>query len=491
MKAPSAWLMRWHRRAGIVACIGVLAWSLSGISHPLMTRLQPRPATQAPPAQSLDLSGALPLAQVLERQRIAEIAAFRVVRLDDAQYYQVTLPGQPVRFYFSIEDGSILPQGDRQYAERLARHFTGDYSAGVIDAEVVTQFDDDYPSVNRLLPAWRIRFAREDRLRAYVDTGSSRLGTLTDGRKAVLATWFRTLHTWEFAGEANVLRVSAMTALLASAFFAALAGLWLYAVRWRSLSPRPTLRRWHRGIAIAVSLSTLLFAFSGAWHAWQSWQRDVAPLPLNGERFAAEAFGAFPLSHGSAPVREAAGSAVGAEPAWRVAYIAQEGRSQTAGEHAAHGAAHAASPLALRYVSARTGAVLPDGEHERAVHIARRAAGEQPVLGVEPVTRFGGEYGFVFKRLPVQRVTMTDGVRYYVETSSGEIAARIDGADAREGWTFAYLHKWDGLKHLVGADARDAIVALFALGNASTAALGLALFLRRRRVVRTVASATA
>jgi hypothetical protein len=136
------------------------------------------------------------------------------------------------------------------------------------------------------------------------------------------------------------------------------------------------------------------------------------------------------------------------------------------------------------YVSARTGAIRHGGERERAIELARRMAGGEAVLGVDPVTRFGGEYGFVFKRLPVQRVLMADRVRYYVETSSGEIAARIGPADALEGWAFAYAHKWDGLKHLVGADARDAIVALFALGNALTAALGLVLFTRGAPTLR-------
>ena len=47
--------MRWHRRIGIVACVGVLLWCISGLMHPIMSRLNPRPVQFMPPAQVLDL----------------------------------------------------------------------------------------------------------------------------------------------------------------------------------------------------------------------------------------------------------------------------------------------------------------------------------------------------------------------------------------------------------------------------------------------------
>ena len=88
---------------------------------------------------------------------------------------------------------------------------------------------------------------------------------------------------------------------------------------------------------------------------------------------------------------------------------------------------------------------------------------------------FGGEYGFVNKLLPVWRFA-SDAGRLYVHPETGTLAARIGRADYAEGWTFAQLHKWQGLEFL-GRWPRDLLQIAWALASASTAALGLRLFL--------------
>jgi hypothetical protein len=104
---------------------------------------------------------------------------------------------------------------------------------------------------------------------------------------------------------------------------------------------------------------------------------------------------------------------------------------------------------------------------------------DERIVSVQFVTRFEGEYGFIFKRLPVYRVEYAtpDHARYYIEPATGALAARIDDGDALEGKTFSYLHKW----HVTdkGKDVRDALLALFALGNVAVALMGLTLFTRR------------
>ena len=59
-------------------------------------------------------------------------------------------------------------------------------------------------------------------------------------------------------------------------------------------------------------------------------------------------------------------------------------------------------------MSARDGTVLADGEVRHAAWIASRATALAATSSGGTVTRFGGEYGFVFKRLPVQRVLLDD-----------------------------------------------------------------------------------
>ena len=85
-------------------------------------------------------------------------------------------------------------------------------------------------------------------------------------------------------------------------------------------------------------------------------------------------------------------------------------------------------------------------------------------------------------RLPVVRVAFRDrdAPLFFVDPASGALAARLTRADLREQWIFNRIHKWsfaDGL----GMNGRDALVATAVLGNASVAALGLALWLSARR----------
>lgn len=48
-------LMPWHKRLALLACLGIFSWAGSGMLHPLMGYLQPRPQTMAIPQQVLPL----------------------------------------------------------------------------------------------------------------------------------------------------------------------------------------------------------------------------------------------------------------------------------------------------------------------------------------------------------------------------------------------------------------------------------------------------
>ncbi len=65
------------------------------------------------------------------------------------------------------------------------------------------------------------------------------------------------------------------------------------------------------------------------------------------------------------------------------------------------------------------------------------------IIATNVVTKFEGEYGFVNKRLPVWKVGYAENSeeRYYVETSSGKLAALVNDKDLAEGYSFALFHK--------------------------------------------------
>jgi len=481
-----ALLFRVHRWAGVIACAGVLMWALSGVFHPVMTRLQPRAVTFAPPVQVLQPDQVLPLSEVLRKNGIDAIDWFRLVNWPAGQHYQLALPGRAELVYLDAASGLPLAGGDRSYAAYLARHYLGDADSGILEIRAVSGFGPEYSYINRLLPAYRVSFDREDAMRVYVDTASSRLGTLVDRNKAWFSAYFQALHSWAFLESWPWLRIMLMLILLGAAFLTAVLGVWMFAARAGFGSRRGGLRRWHRFSAIGVAVATGTFTFSGAYHLLADASREPPEVRHRDTGFRAADFGGgsggLPAAaSGMQAVRGVTPARIDGQVYYRLEPVPAR-FAHNAHDHSRTDARTATHATQVLFVNAADGKRLDDGELQYARSLAGRFSGlpSGQIAAVSEVTRFAGEYGFVFKRLPVMRVAYSapGNPRYYVEPRTGALAARIDDGDAREGWTFAYLHKFEWLAPL-GPLFRDGIAMLFALGNALVAALGLALFLRR------------
>jgi hypothetical protein len=482
-KLRSPTLLAWHRRIGITACLGVVLWGISGVIHPIMSRLQPVPARFAPPADPVSLAAACPLPQVLAAHGITEVQAIRLVGIEGRAYFQVTRPGWPERLYFDIASGALLETGEELYAERLARHYLDDETAKVVSIRRIDAFDDEYTFVNRLLPVYRVEFDRPDRMRVFVDTGSGRLGTLVDERKYWLSLAFRQLHTWEFLSRVEPLRTTLMLGLLLAGSAAALAGVAVYARGRSRRAATPEPRRSHRRLGVTVAGAAMLFTLSGAYHLFLN--PDLVPDP----RTSRPSFRVDELdSHVWRHLGEVGEIGFARLPEGVFLRVMGAGAGQAASPSPHHapsaerqtGAQRGSEPY---YLHLKTGVEDAEAELRHAKALAAQAIGVSPDrVNGEPVqvARFGGEYGFVFKRLPVWRVSFSapGNPAVYVDTGENAVAAIIRDPDRREGWVFAHLHKWDWLAHLLGKNLRDLTVALLALGNALVALIGAWMFLR-------------
>jgi len=481
-----ALLFRAHRWAGVIACAGVLMWALSGVLHPVMTRLQPRAVTFSPPVQVLQLDHVQPLSEVLRKNGIDAIDWFRLVNWPAGQHYQVALPGRAELVYLDAASGLPLAGGDQSYAAYLARHYLGDGDSEILEIRSVGEFGSEYSYVNRLLPAYRVSFDRDDAMRVYVDTASSRLGALVDRKKAWFSAYFQALHSWTFLESWPLLRIMIMVFLLGAALLTAVLGVWMFAAKAGSGNRRSGLRRWHRFSAIGVAVATGTFTFSGAYHLLADAAREPPEIQHRDTGFRAADFVAgsgelLAAVSGTQAVRGVTPARIDGKVYYRIEPVPAQ-FAHNAHDHSKTDAKTTANATQALFANAAEGKLLDDGELQYAKGLAGRFSGLSPghIAAVSEVTRFAGEYGFVFKRLPVMRVAYSEpgNPRYYVEPRTGALAARIDDGDAREGWTFAYLHKFEWLSPL-GTLFRDGVAMLFALGNALVAALGLALFLRR------------
>jgi hypothetical protein len=441
----TALLSRWHRRLSLVAGVALLLWAASGLLHPLMSWTNPRPAAFAPPVgEPLQLPALAPSALVA-----AEPAGIlRLLEQGGRTLWQLASEDRQRLRYVDAHTGEELPDADRVRAVQLARHYSGLQSAPLAEVRHITHFDREYPSVNRLLPVWRVEFADERGLTAYVHTGEDRLASLTDRRKRLLLTLFQTVHTLDFLEGVEGLRLGLVLAAVGSVLATAMLGIGLLLGR-RGRSGAPALRRRHRLLAWAAWLPVLMFSVSGLFHLLRlSSLLQPAPAAVHATLQgtlawpAAELAGARSLS--LLPLGD--GQAV-----WRARF----------------------GPRSLALYDARSGERLAGGDAALAQRLA--GSGTGGVARLQP--GFSGEYGFANKRLPVWWVERP-GELAFVDTAFGQVVTRVGPLDVAEQWTFSSLHKWQLLDFL-GKAWRDAILSAGALLALVTGLFGLAIRLRR------------
>ncbi|MFN3914985.1 MAG: hypothetical protein ACK4K3_08730 [Aquabacterium sp.] len=501
-----------HRWLGVVTCLAILLWGLSGVMHPIMSRLQAKPAAFMPPALAWDAAQAPDPAAWLQAQGVTQVLSLHAVGLKGQPHWLAHTDAARPGVLMRTSDGQVVPEGERQLAEALARHYTGLSDTPLAGVRLVTAFDDRYLSVNRLLPVWEVRFARDDGLTAYIDTRQMRLATLSNDTRQTLGQVFRWAHNWSFLDSWPWVQRSVMSLALLAAFLSAATGLYFWWTLRRSaaqrLAHRP-LKRWHRRLGLVVALTSLAFASSGAFHLWTKVVRQSA-LPLHAVAPATPPLGPVRALQPDAWAAVQALGTVGrvdliaheGSVAWWVhpaghagprAQVAALAQPAPAAEHAHHASKGPTPPphTAPGRASAHAGPTLVTADGSvltgAAPMLARALAAHHSGLAPDSlgattqVTRFEGEYGFLNKRLPVWRVeTSAPGnPRYYVELGTGALASRVDDLDALEGYVFSVLHKW----HVgnIPKDLRDGLSASFALGNVIVAWMGMVLFLRRGR----------
>lgn len=474
-------LYKWHRIIGLMTVIPVIFWTFSGLMHPFMahwfkpeipkTFLVPRPV----PLDKITLEPR----EVLETAGLDQIRMIRLVQWNEGVFYQVeSTEGKMI--YLDAQTGNRVENGDQAYAEYLARTFLEDQQSPVKSASLLTQFDGQYKYINRLLPVWQLDFDREDDMTIYVETSSDRLGTFNPTSRKAFIWFFSVFHNWSWleAISSTWVRTTVMLILLGIIVSSAVSGLVIYGFFWKRFkSPTPAnsqgiLRKYHRQIGLMTAFVTLTFAFSGAYQATSKYTPDVLPemvekplistadlgIGLTDLNFPKEALINFGLVRMNTKtyyqVRQSLGKDKGAT--WE-------------------------------YYETSTGQHLNDGDRVYATYLANLFESKLGLdLGSElkeegkELTAFDHEYGFVFKRLPVQKLAFdTDSKNtLYIETGTSRLAASIADSDRARGLSFAVLHKYF-LLDWAGKNIRDGVMMLSALGVLVVTLFGLAIFIKR------------
>ncbi|MBO9633377.1 MAG: PepSY domain-containing protein, partial [Chitinophagaceae bacterium] len=312
-------IYKWHRISSLIIAIPVLLWAISGFMHPLMTTIKPRIATQTLTTQAID-STALQttLRTALEQNNIKSIHTVRIIHIDTNWFYQVQLKNGEPPLYLSAKNGKSLRNGDKLYAQYIAKQFlqgqpkTGnqehvmqasssgqdslhidlavmpiapashdccdaatncvltDTTGSLVESvEPITSFNKEYKYVNRLLPVYKVKFDRADSIRVYVETTQDRFAFAMDNRRAGFDRFFAICHTWDWLSDTGIFKYVLMGAITLLGFLTTIMGLYIFFITKTKNGSQPIAkaRRSHRYISLTASLFTLMFTFSGGLHA--------------------------------------------------------------------------------------------------------------------------------------------------------------------------------------------------------------------------------
>jgi hypothetical protein len=469
-------LYKIHRILSLIVFIPVILWSLSGILHPVMAnwfRIQPaeRFLKQAPfEADSSRLSPQ----DVCQLNQIDAFQNIKMVYVNQKEYYQVKTDNQLQ--YFDTHDATELIDGDKLYAQFLARYYVGDTVSPINNVEQITEYTGQYKVINRLLPVYKVSFEREDGMDVYVETSSSGLGTMNDKYRKSYLWLFSNFHNWDFLGKNVWVKSTAILLFSISVFITGILGLIIYWKNWKTFrlqkkkNPNLTLRKRHRKISLATSIFLLAFAFSGGFHTFMKYDsirlNDYEP----GISFSSQDF-KVPLS----AIMEQSG------PISKMGIVNYQGnpffRIQDTAKHS--------SP---KYYSALNGQEIPGADRNYAIQRAAQilAADENDVLETEPIFKYNHENGFINKRLPVWKVTFKSNPdkSCYVETASGIPGAIVDASDQLEGASFSFLHKYHMLDFM-GKGWRDLLLSLAAFSLVVISLTGFAIWMKVRKKQKT------
>ncbi|GGH13734.1 PepSY domain-containing protein [Mucilaginibacter phyllosphaerae] len=467
---------KWHRILGLTALIPVMMWTLSGLSHPFMSNwFRPTIARETYKPGQLFLKPTLSIQQVLDKNAITAFINFGLIGFNNKPYYQV-LDKDSTRNYYSANTGEVLKDGDKLYATYLARYFTQDSTSKIKSITLQKTFDAHYQPINHLLPVWKIAFDRADGMDVYVETAQSRMGTFNNNIRKAMLTVFEQLHTWDFleAIGGEQFRLVVLLIIVGIMSLSLGSGLTVYGFFWKKFKTISNNRkatkktdtrfvhRFHRQLGLIVSFVMLTFIISGAFHLIIK----LCNKPI--EKQYSQLIERTNLSHSNLQLPVDSLKSIGLVNYADSTYYQVSNFNKD-----------------VSYFNTVSGRQLANGDKLYAAYLSSfyyTTNSPEQVYGkteVSQIRQFDNEYGFINKRLPVQKIAYPNGENWYIETTTSQLATKVAGIDRAEGLSFIFLHKYFGMSW-AGKNIRDVVSMLAALGVFVVSVFGFIAFIKNK-----------
>ncbi|HEY8894827.1 MAG TPA: hypothetical protein VIM79_08420, partial [Niastella sp.] len=320
----------------------------------------------------------------------------------------------------------------------------------------------------------------------YVETTQDRFAFAMDNKRAIFDNLFQLFHTWSWLDGLGNAKLVIIITIALLAFCTALLGIYILTKTKKSNGNTIVkARRSHRYTAIVGALFTLLWSFSGAYHALAKFQKDDRDASFVSNHFSPDIdFDFVRLQQAvQKPISDICLVKMGKDEWWRITTLPSHQHHMGKAPVDMMKNMGAAMP-AVTFVNTADYSVLPNGEEKYAAWLATQFSKHpaNSIQSVTAVTKFNDEYNFTDKRLPVWKVSYATNhnERYYIETSTGKLSVRVDDKDLTEGYSFALFHK----HHFMdwgGKEVRDISTMFWALMQVLMVTVGLILWFKSRR----------
>lgn len=499
-------IYRWHRITSLAVALPVFLWTLSGFLHPVMGYFKPEIRNQSLPAIKIDTTKiTISLHEALKKNGISTLHNFRLIHLDGKYYYQIQHLKTDTLTYLSCNDGLKLSGGDKKYAAFLAKRYLSEPGAKpkeksghhhglaadignlsilssvqfptseVKDIELIREFSSEYKSSYVLLPVYKVSFNRSDNITLYIETSTDRLATAIDSKKAWFNQFFAITHSWSFLNGSGDLKQILLGSFSIMCLLTSLFGFYVYNITNKKKKPTTQKSRSsHRILGNIFVLTTLLYAFSGAWHAFHKIsERPAAAVFADRSEFQSGEL-QFSLPQivkklkASEQLTNLSVVNMNAKNYWQV--FVSEGKRQS-----------------KKYYDIENGDELANGDVEYGCYLSCIFSGKthHSIKSSQCLTEFNHQYSMMNKRLPVIEVGFDNNENYYVETATGKLSAIVNPSDRAERFSFSNLHMhhyWEmWLGKDMGKPAKNFLLITSSLGLLLLAMTGIFIYLNKKR----------
>lgn len=475
-------IYKWHRKLSIIIAFPVLIWAISGFIHPIMTNIRPHIATQQSPQTIIDTNILkVPLYKALKENNIAGFYNCRIIQLNNQLYYQVKKNAGEIPVYLSATDGKELKNGDELYAIYMANHFASKGKLNVQSVNLVTEFTNDYNSINKLLPVYRVQFKRDDGICIYVDTQQSRFSYATNGTRSFLTRTFTLLHTWSWMGNLMLLKITMIALLMLLTFTTSVIGIYIFfSTKEKKVNGNKILkrRRNHRYTAIFASLFTLLFSFSGGMHILSQLQKDESGTIISSQHISQNE------SHVdwikiqqlvNDPIQDISFVKMYDQLYLRIVALNKDGNNDKDLMKQM-----SVDVPKVFFIDVSNYSILQNGEELYTGYLANTYLHKKAKpYETAVITSFDENYDFADKVLPVWKVRCNNQT-VYVETSTAKLRKVLNGVQKFDAYSFAFLHKHEFMM-FAGKSAKDISTMFWVSMQIVMVVFGLVLYFKRKK----------